>query len=157
LQVDPKSRLTMDQIKHHAWVCDGFPGAPDNYLEPRPHLTTLDNVVLEEVLKYGFEKDEAVRILLTNEPGPVKNFYHLIAERKRQLVLEDELHNDRKVSSSSNDESHDMETDTTMVTRVENDERVPISAVEKNVRKQMIRRESEKEMFRKGQPRSFSD
>jgi len=163
LQVDPKKRLTMEQIKNHPWTCEGFPGPPSNYLEPRPHLTTLDEDILEELLKYSFNKDEApisrpelVRVLLSNEAGPIKNFYHLIAERKIQMQLLDEALPERRVSTAE-DMDIDSKENATMVTRVENDERVPISAVEKNIRRQMIRRESEKEMFRKGQPRAFQE
>lgn len=133
LQVDPKRRFTMEQIKNHKWMVEGYDGPPNNYLEPRPHLTELDPVIVEELLKYGFEKEELERTLLKNDHVPVLNFYHLLAERKRQISTE----------NSDMETEHSMQDgEEPMVTRVETDERVPISHVEKNLRRQIIRRQS---------------
>jgi len=135
----------MDAIKQHPWLVEGYDGSPDNYLEPRPVLKELDPEVVEELQKYGFEKEELVRTLLKNEHVPVLNFYHLLAERKRQASRE---------STDMDTDSSDSHGDEAMVTRVETDERIPISTVEKSLRRQIIRRQSTQNeiLKRSGQP-----
>ena len=144
--MDPKKRLPMNSIKSHPWLVEGYDGPPDNYLEPRPVLRDLDPEIVDELQKYGFEKEELTHTLLKNEHVPVLNFYHLLAERKRQAS--------RESSDMDTDHSGDSHGDEAMVTRVETDERIPISTVEKSLRRQIIRRQSTQNeiMKRTGQP-----
>lgn len=127
-------------------MVEGFDGPPNTYLEPRPLLKDLDPDIVEELLKYGFEKEELERTLLKNEAVPVLNFYHLLAERKRQTSRD---------STDMETEHSSQEGDEQMVTRVETDERIPISSVEKNLRRQIIRRQStQNEILKRGERHS---
>lgn len=130
----------MEHIKYHPWILEGFDEVPYNFLEPRPILTELDAEVVSELLTYGFDQAELEQVLLKNEQVPVLNFYHLMVERRRQDMETADF------DSSGSITDRRMSNDP-MVTRFENDEVVPVSSVEKKLHRQIMQRQSTKNLL----------
>lgn len=89
LNTDRRKRMTMEQIRLHAWTNLGYSDLPNSYLTIRPLTVRNPNIETLKLMKaYGFEPDAARTILITNNKTvqPVFSLYYLLeAARCRQL------------------------------------------------------------------------
>jgi serine/threonine protein kinase len=93
LAVNPKNRATMRDVYHHKWIREGYTIELTNYLHPRPEITQIDPRLFHHLLKYGYEKEEALRVLQKDGKSPIKNIYYLLWEKDlREQTIEGERH-----------------------------------------------------------------
>lgn len=81
LVIDPKRRATMKDIHDHPWIKEGYNVELGNYLHVRPKIVQVDSKLFHQLLKYGYEKDEALKALQSEEKSPTKNIYYLLLEK----------------------------------------------------------------------------
>ncbi|KAJ1525597.1 hypothetical protein HK096_000341, partial [Nowakowskiella sp. JEL0078] len=111
LKIDPKERLTLEQIRDHQWV---------NKNNELPHLEfhnpisincsndfTVDSQVLEELISLGFSETEIEEALQIGDPGPVHVAYFLIREKNAEISYVYE-NSDVEDDFSTNPESIDL-------------------------------------------------
>eukprot|EP01137_Pigoraptor_chileana_P031656 Opistho-2@19839 len=94
LQVDPLKRITIKQIREHAWFDVDVP----SYLFPKPEDECVDvnddNAIAEVCGKLGVEREEVVRALDSDDPyDQLKVAYHLVQDNRRILEQADEVDN----------------------------------------------------------------
>ena len=82
LCVDAEARITMEQIKEHAWVvyndnwkCEEFP------IEP-PKEPTIDETILAQMELFGFTRDKVLRSLKDKSYDPASATFNLLQLRK---------------------------------------------------------------------------
>jgi len=89
LVVDPLQRITIAEIRQHAWFKTDLPV----YLSlPADQITSefdrIDEEVLSEVvLKIGFDRDEVMDALRLRERNQMTVAYYLVLDHKRQKML----------------------------------------------------------------------
>src|SRR5690242_56615 len=68
LSLDPKKRATIEEVRKHPWVNEGFQGPPPSTLPPRKALTLteIDNEILVKMKEIGFTVAEVVSDLKSN-------------------------------------------------------------------------------------------
>jgi len=78
----PTERATLAQIRLHPWVNEGFTGPPPCLVSEFPPVTTVNEEILIQLLKIGFEGAEDVRArLLSNERCPEVAVYNLLMQK----------------------------------------------------------------------------
>lgn len=85
LEVDPKRRAKLYEIKQNSWVNRDCPQPIRNYINPErqalipsPHPDSI-----KELTSYGFREDDCRNILANNiEQHPIKSLYYLIDEAR---------------------------------------------------------------------------
>lgn len=85
LEVDPKRRATLFEIKHHSWINRDYIQPVKNYINPeRSALVPNPNIdSLRELVSYGFKEEDCKNILANNnEQHPIKSLYYLIDEAR---------------------------------------------------------------------------
>lgn len=84
LQVDPKRRATIAEIRNHSWVNAGYKECINSYIKPRPQTVPSPNQEsLAELASYGFRQEDAAKILRTEtQLHPIVSLYHLIDEAR---------------------------------------------------------------------------
>jgi serine/threonine protein kinase len=89
LVIDPKKRATMREVYDHIWIKEGYSADLSNYLHVRPGIVHVDSRLFHQLLKYGYEKEEALRALQSEEKSPTKNIYYLLWEKNlRETAME---------------------------------------------------------------------
>ena len=81
LVIDPKRRATMRDVYDHSWIKEGYSAELSNYLHIRPKIMHVDSRLFHQLLKYGYEKEEALKALQSEEKSPTKNIYYLLWEK----------------------------------------------------------------------------
>lgn len=87
ITVHPKKRATLEEIKKHPWVNEGYDGPPDNFLPPRPPLDmdNLDPDILEKMVSFGNTTEEILKALASEtDTSPMRSTYYLIQEMFRR-------------------------------------------------------------------------
>ena len=143
LQLDPHKRASMEIVRNHKWLNLGYPGPPPTHMSERGPITEIDHDLFSQLLAYGFEEDEAEKALHANQPNIILNFYHLLREKQRR---EDLLHQSEPATSES--ESED-DRDAVLVRNVDTDEVMSVNRVERQIRRQIMRRQSSQPYFDK--------
>ena len=138
LQLDPHKRASMESVRNHKWLNIGYPGPPPTHMSERGPIVEIDQDLFSQLLAYGFEADEAEKALQANQPNIILNFYHLLREKQRRDA---QLAQTPSEPGTSESESED-ERDAVMVRNVDTDEVVSIKRVERNIRRQIMRRQS---------------
>ncbi|KAI0222939.1 hypothetical protein L0F63_006195 [Massospora cicadina] len=93
LHTDRRRRLTLEQIRLHAWTNAGYSDLPNSYLTIRPPtVRTPDPEILRRMKVYGFEEEASRTTLITNNRPvqPIFNLYHLL-ETQRQRKAREQL------------------------------------------------------------------
>lgn len=80
--VDPLQRATLDEIKSHPWVNEGYDLEVSSHLLPRPTIdrNALDERAFNRLVLFGFNIEEIYSELASPKPSGIKSAYHLIVE-----------------------------------------------------------------------------
>lgn len=82
--VNPKNRATLDVVRTHPWVQEGYDGPPDSLLPPRApiEVDTLDDDVIAKLEDFGYlPEDIEVKLLDDANPvNPIRCTYYLLQE-----------------------------------------------------------------------------
>ncbi|EPZ34621.1 Pkinase-domain-containing protein [Rozella allomycis CSF55] len=108
LVADPSKRATLDEIKKHVWMMDGYDSILDNYLPERPILSAnrLNNEIVRRMVVFGCTADEVTRAFEDAKSNPIKNIYYLLSEKlqraeKEKKMREEKAHRDSTTSLGS--------------------------------------------------------
>jgi serine/threonine protein kinase len=88
--VDPKKRASLQSIKDHPWTNEGYAEPVDPCIPPREKIPQVDEAVLQKVVMYGFELDDARQQITSENPTPASAIYHLLEERAKRMEKEKE-------------------------------------------------------------------
>jgi len=78
----PTERVTLAQIRQHAWVNEGYSGPPACLVHEFPPVVNVNDEILAQLLKIGFEGDDVIRSrLLSNERCPEVAAYNLLMQK----------------------------------------------------------------------------
>ena len=105
LTADPKQRISLEELRNHRWVCEGYEGPPDSSIPPRPKISEIDEIVINKMVSYGFEKEGLAEQLLESSKGPAFAVYYLIKEqldRERERHARQKINCDVEAASDSN-------------------------------------------------------
>ncbi|KAJ3037877.1 hypothetical protein HK097_003346, partial [Rhizophlyctis rosea] len=89
LTVDPEKRATLEEVRHHPWVLDGYPeGPPESLVPKRPEkVDEPDQMILSKFPMYGLESSAGEEALKTGaDSGPYYALYCLLKE-SQELML----------------------------------------------------------------------
>eukprot|EP01111_Echinosteliopsis_oligospora_P014049 TRINITY_DN5207_c0_g1_i1.p1 TRINITY_DN5207_c0_g1~~TRINITY_DN5207_c0_g1_i1.p1 ORF type:complete len:727 (-),score=182.92 TRINITY_DN5207_c0_g1_i1:43-1914(-) len=90
LTPDPKRRITIDEMRHHPWVNDGYTTLPQSFLPIRQPVHEIRADIVEKLNSLGFHDSASVRKkILANECCQPVAIYHLLLDRIVQTELED--------------------------------------------------------------------
>lgn len=78
----PSERATLAQVRNHPWVNEGFTGPPPCLVSEFPPVVSINEEILTQLLKIGFENPDGVRAkLLANERCPEAAVYNLLLQK----------------------------------------------------------------------------
>lgn len=105
LTTDPGQRFTVSRVRTHPW----YLLSPEASLVQEVRERVLEDDVLDQLDRFGFPKDYAVKCLKMNKHNHVTTTYYLLAEKKRRMAdrlpspgaKEELLTSDSKVGSQS--------------------------------------------------------
>lgn len=79
---DPKKRATLEEIRLHKWVNEGYAEPPLRLLEPYAPVHNVDENVLRQMEKLGFNAKWAKDVILANEVSPLLTTYHTLLQKQ---------------------------------------------------------------------------
>lgn len=78
----PSERATLAQVRMHPWVNEGFAGPPPCLVAEFPLATVVNEEILTQLMKIGFEGESDVRSkILSNERCPEVAVYNLLLQK----------------------------------------------------------------------------
>lgn len=80
LNIDPKERLTIDEIKEHAWY-GLYPTAPREGIVVGVHQIPTEDRVLRELGKYGFDAEYTKKCVEANKHNAATTTYYLLLQK----------------------------------------------------------------------------
>ncbi|KAJ3040300.1 Map microtubule affinity-regulating kinase [Rhizophlyctis rosea] len=82
LTVDPENRASLEIVRRHPWVNEGYDGPPESLVPPRPKaITDPDALILGKFPMYGFETNAGEENLKSGaNSGPYFSLYCLLKE-----------------------------------------------------------------------------
>eukprot|EP00440_Ansanella_granifera_P043261 gb/GFBE01046897.1/.p1 GENE.gb/GFBE01046897.1/~~gb/GFBE01046897.1/.p1 ORF type:complete len:826 (+),score=112.13 gb/GFBE01046897.1/:1-2478(+) len=83
LNTDPEQRFTIPKIRAHAWYRQ-IPEASHHFDEGEQGIKVMEEDVLEQLDRFGFPRDYAVKCLQMGKHNHVTTTYHLLVEKKRR-------------------------------------------------------------------------
>jgi len=83
LNTDPEQRYTIQKIRAHAWYRQ-IPEASHHFDSGESGDRVLEEDVLEQLDRFGFPRDYAVKCLQMSKHNHVTTTYHLLAEKKKR-------------------------------------------------------------------------
>lgn len=83
LNTDPEQRHTIPKIRAHAWYRQ-IPDAAHQFNASDAGDRVLDEEVLEQLDRFGFPRDYAVKCVQMSKHNHVTTTYHLLVEKKRK-------------------------------------------------------------------------
>eukprot|EP01102_Stenamoeba_stenopodia_P007926 TRINITY_DN2237_c0_g1_i1.p1 TRINITY_DN2237_c0_g1~~TRINITY_DN2237_c0_g1_i1.p1 ORF type:complete len:515 (-),score=104.42 TRINITY_DN2237_c0_g1_i1:120-1664(-) len=89
LTVDPQKRITIDEIRPHPWVTQGYDGPPPTYLPSTYPVHHTEERILEQLVSMGFDKEAAKEKILKNEHNQATYIYHLLLARARRGSIDE--------------------------------------------------------------------
>ena len=82
LCTDPEKRFTIEQIKAHPWfqLYKGYVNIPKGLIIGY-HIIPIDQIVIENVVSLGFEKEVIEQSIITNRHNKVTTLYYLFLQK----------------------------------------------------------------------------
>lgn len=88
LTPSPRDRITIEDIRLHPWINEGFSELPPSLLVVRQPVFEVREEILEQLVSLGYKnKDECRKKILDNEVSELVAIYHLLLDR----VVEEEM------------------------------------------------------------------
>lgn len=87
LCASPKERATIQELRQHPWVNQGYPNPPPTCLPPRAPVKYPDPSILTTLEELGFDEDEVKEELLSNSNRQSVILYHLINDSKNSQTM----------------------------------------------------------------------
>lgn len=81
LTVDPKTRITISQIKSHPWLQTGNTSFVDGLVLSK-YVIPIDEEIIEEMSSFGFPKEETRSNILSNKHNSFSTTYYLLVTSK---------------------------------------------------------------------------
>lgn len=78
---DPNHRATLQEVRHHPWICEGYDGPPTCLVAPRLHVTSVNEEILNQVVLIGYDRESSRAAILANEAAASVTTYHLLLEK----------------------------------------------------------------------------
>jgi len=91
LVVNPAQRATLDQVREHPWIRVNGQPVPKADVSPmnRPlMIDDIDQSVLEEVVKAGFDREQAIQAILDRTYDDAAAIYFLLVDKKEKNSLQ---------------------------------------------------------------------
>lgn len=86
LDIQPRRRSTLEEIKNHPWTILGYRYGPTSGVPYRPnYIDILDEETLRELTSLGYSKYEYYQEFKSTQRTPIKNLYHLHYEWLQRL------------------------------------------------------------------------
>ncbi len=89
MAIDPKKRITMEEIRKHPWILKDYNGAPPTYIPPFERVIQIDEEVMRDLVAVGFEDSPKSRewIIKNKHHAQITAAYQLFLHRRRQMNL----------------------------------------------------------------------
>jgi len=88
LNPSPRERITIEEIRMHPWINEGFSEPPPSLLVIRQPVFEVREEILEQLVSLGYKNiDECRKKILDNELCEVVAIYHLLLDR----IVEEEM------------------------------------------------------------------
>jgi serine/threonine protein kinase len=89
MAVDPKRRITMEEIRRHPWILKDFSGPPRSYIPAFERVFQIDEEVMRDLVAVGFEDTPKSRGWITKnkQHAQITSAYHLFLHRRRQMSI----------------------------------------------------------------------
>jgi serine/threonine protein kinase len=79
----PKARITIAEIRQHAWMNEGYDAPPPSMLTARKPVFEVKDEIIAQLVSLGFKNEDVIRKqILDNECCQVVTMYHLILDKK---------------------------------------------------------------------------
>eukprot|EP00732_Lithocolla_globosa_P003556 Lithocolla_globosa_v1_NODE_2903_length_1830_cov_9.584225.p1 type:complete len:595 gc:universal NODE_2903_length_1830_cov_9.584225:31-1815(+) len=82
ITVHPKKRATLEEIKSHVWVNEGYSGPPENLIENRQPIDAANpnQEIVEKLIQFGYTEADIQANLKKPTINPISSTYYLIQE-----------------------------------------------------------------------------
>jgi len=98
---DSDARASLEEVVLHPWTNRGYTSPPKSLLEKREPVRYVDEVLLDQVVLLGFDREEARASILANSASPELTAYFLLRDRReRQAKVQREREPDGASVSS---------------------------------------------------------
>ena len=89
MTVDPKKRITMEEIRKHSWILKDSYGPPLSFIPTFERVEVIEEDVMRDLVTVGFEDSPKSRgwILKNKHHAQITSAYHLFLHRRRQMNL----------------------------------------------------------------------
>lgn len=89
LTVDPKKRITMDELRQHPWILNNFSVPPRSYIPAFERVVHIDEEVMQDLVAVGFEDTPKSRewIIKNKQHAQITSAYHLFLHRRKQMNM----------------------------------------------------------------------
>lgn len=89
MTIDPKKRISMDEIRKHPWILKDYNGAPPSYIPAFERVAQVDEEVMRDLVAVGFEDSPKSRewIVKNKQHAQITSAYQLFLYRRRQMNL----------------------------------------------------------------------
>ncbi len=86
MAVDPKKRITMEEIRKHPWILKDSNGPPASFIPTFERVIIIDEDVMRDLVAVGFEDTPKSRgwILKNKQHAQITSAYHLFLHRRKQ-------------------------------------------------------------------------
>jgi hypothetical protein len=104
MAIYPKKRISMEELRKHAWILKEHPNPPRSYIPTFEKVTQIDEEVMQDLVAVGFEDSAKSRswIMKNKNNVQVAAAYQLFLHRRKQTVPP------RAISDPSNTRSRSL-------------------------------------------------
>jgi len=81
---EPSKRATIQDIRNHPWVNDGCSGPPPCLVQTFPEVEVINPEIMEQLIKIGFDENEARTRIMSNDSCQEVAMYHLLLRKWSQ-------------------------------------------------------------------------
>lgn len=88
--VHPKKRATLEEIKMHRWVNEGYTSLPNSFLPKREPLKddTIDEEIVQKVVSFGYPPEGIIDKLKSTDRNVARETYYLLKEMYEREELD---------------------------------------------------------------------
>ena len=120
LEINPKKRISISDIKKHPWFNFVLPtDNVHNGIDIHNIVMPIDDEIVSQMEKYGYEKNEVKRNILLNEYNYLTTTYYLLLRRKtkkgigsvsdcKSILFEEYIHNENNLLSKYNGDINEV-------------------------------------------------